>query len=758
MSVEQAIALHQQGRLAEAEALYRQALAREPGQFGPHYHLGVLCMQHGRFAEAVNFLEGALRIRGGDIASLVNLGMALRHLSRPAEALPPLARALAARPDLAEAHHQRAAALGELRRTPEALEAVDRALALKPDHAEALFLQGILLTDLQQLAAAKASYDHLLLQRPDHVEALNNRGLLAWAARDADAALADYSSALAANPGHVPSLTNRALVLGAVGRSAEALFDYDRLLAMAPGDAELWNRHGATLRALGRDREALESFDRALRLKPDFATALTNRGYLRWVVERRHAEAMADLAQALALEPDQPWLEGEILYLKMQGADWDGFAQARDALAAGVAAGRQVVRPFAWQAISADPFSLQQCSRIFAAAEFPPAPRLARMAARASSREGERLRIGYLSADFREQATSYLMAGGYEAHDRGEFEIFAFDNGFDDASPMRARLEKAFDRFIPIAALSDTEAAAAVREAGIDILVNLNGYFGKPRMGVFAQKPAPLQVNYLGFPATLGAPYIDYIIADRIVIPEGERRFYDEAVVFVPDSYQANDDKRARPSGARRADHGLPETGFVFCNFNQGYKLAPAIFAVWLRLLRSCEDSVLWLLHDNDVFATNLCREAERRGVAGERIVFAPMVPLEQHLARLALADLFLDTLPYNAHTTASDSLWAGVPLLTCRGTAFPGRVTASLLQAAGLPELITESLEDYESLAAALARNPALLARHRAKLANTTCPLFDTARFTRNLEAAFRTMAARQRAGEAPQGFSVPA
>jgi protein O-GlcNAc transferase len=756
MTVEEAIALHRQGRLAEAETLYRQELARDPRQFALHYQLGVLCMSQGRFAEAVDFLEDALRLRAGDIAALLNLGLALRHLGRPAEALPPLARILAARPDLAEAHYQRAAALAELGRAPQALEAVKRALVLQPDHIDSLFLHAVLLTDLGQLAAVQAVYDRLLRLQPDHVQALNNRGQLAWMARDADAALNDYTHALAAAPGHVPSLTNRALVLGAVGRAAEALSDYQRLLAIAPDDAELWNRHGAMLRALGRDREALESFDRALRLKPDFATALANRGFLRWVVERRHAEAKADLTRALVLEPDQPWLAGELLYLKLQGADWDGLAQAREALAAGVAAGGRVVRPFAWQAISGDPASLQQCSRIFAGAEFPPAP----MPARAAARAGGKLRIGYLSADFREQATSYLMAGVYEAHDRSEFEIIAFDNGFDDASPMRARLEKAFGGFIPIAALSDAEAAAAVRKAGIDILVNLNGYFGKPRMGVFAQRPAPIQVNYLGFPATLGSPVIDYIIADRTVIPQSEQRFYDEAVVLMPDSYQANDDKRPCPQPARRADHGLPENGFVFCNFNQGYKLAPDIFALWLRLLRSRDASVLWLLHNNDVFAANLRRQAEDQGVAGERLVFAPMVPLEQHLARLALADLFLDTCPYNAHTTASDALWAGVPLVTCRGTAFPGRVAASLLAAAGLPELIAESLTDYEALAAELVQDSALLSRYREKLANNraTCALFDTARFTRHLEAAFRIMAARQRAGEAPESFSVPA
>jgi predicted O-linked N-acetylglucosamine transferase (SPINDLY family) len=325
---------------------------------------------------------------------------------------------------------------------------------------------------------------------------------------------------------------------------------------------------------------------------------------------------------------------------------------------------------------------------------------------------------------------------------------------------MRARLERAFDRVVPIAALSDGAAAAAIGAAGIDILVNLNGWFGKPRMALFAGRAAPVQVNYLGFPGTLGASYMDYIIADRIVIPEGEERFYDEAVVRLPDSYQANDDKRARPAPSSRAAHGLPPDAFVFCNFNQSYKLAPETFALWMRLLRRCPQSVLWLLHDHDAVLPRLRALAQSQGVAAERLVFAPLIPLEEHLSRVALADLFLDSLPYNAHTTASDALWAGVPLVTRRGTAFPGRVAASLLAAAGLPELITETAEDYEALAVALASDTQRLAALRAKLAQNreACALFDTARFTRNLESAYRIMMARQRSGGTPQGFAVPA
>jgi predicted O-linked N-acetylglucosamine transferase (SPINDLY family) len=705
-------------------------------------------------------LEGALRLKPADAGALVNYGLVLRTLGRAGEALTHLDRAAQAQPDFAEAHYHRSVALSDLARLDEALAAVNQALALRPEFAEALFCQAILLTDLGRVDEAKTSYDRTLALVPDHPEALNNRALLAWQRRDAQAALADHDRALAAQPTHLPNLVNRALVLGAIGRPADSLADYDRIVGLAPKDAEMWNRRGAMQRALGRSDEAIASFDQALRLKPDFATALNNRGFLLWAAKRRYGEAKADLARAFALEPDLPFLEGELLYLKMQAAEWDGFEEARAALERGVADGKPVVRPFAWQAISADPASLQQCSRIFAR-EYPALPPAFGQAARSAdetARSGNKIRIGYVSADFREQATAYLMAGVYDAHDRDGFEIVALDNGGSDRSPMRARLEKAFSRIIDITRLSDAQAVTAIRDAGIDILVNLNGYFGKPRSQVFAARPAPVQVNYLGFPATLGAPYIDYIIADRVVIPPSEARFYDEAVVWLPDSYQANDDKRPRPSPASRAAAGLPDQGFVFCNFNQAYKLGPETFARWMRILRACDGSLLWLLADNPDFAANLKREAEQQGVAPERLIFAPGLPLEEHLARLALADLFLDSLPYNAHTTASDALWAGVPLLTCRGTAFPGRVAASLLQAAGLPELVTDNGDTYEQLAVRLAKDASLLASTRARLADNrlTCPLFDTARFTRQLESAYRTMWQMHRDGGKPAGFSV--
>jgi predicted O-linked N-acetylglucosamine transferase (SPINDLY family) len=461
---------------------------------------------------------------------------------------------------------------------------------------------------------------------------------------------------------------------------------------------------------------------------------------------------MRDLEKAAALNPDYDYLLGELLYLRLHGADWRDFESLRSRINQGVRGGRRVVQPFHYTVMSDSPADLQACAEIFTRHRFPPRGKLAGPPGRR-----KKIRLGYVAGEFREHATAWLMAGLFEQHDREKFELIAFDNGWDDGSPVRARLNAAFPEILDISRLGDREAAEAIRGREIDILVNLNGYVGLHRTGVFAHRPAPLQVNYLGSPAGMGAPYMDYSIADRVLIPPGDEEFYTEKTVVLPDTYQVNDSARGLPGASPgRAACGLPEKGFVFCSFNSSYKLTPEVFAVWLELLKETPGSVLWLLQNNEAFATNLKQQA---GALAGRLVFAPMVPLDQHLARMQEADLFLDLVPCGGHTTASDALWAGVPLLTCRGGAFPGRVAASLLHAIGLPELVTENLAQYSGLALALAHDPGRLKTIRKKLAanRRTKPLFDTARFRRHIEAAYLSMWERCLNGEAPHGFAVP-
>ena len=651
----QATALHQQGRLAEAEALYRQILRHDARVFPALYLLGMLRLQQGDSGEAVDLLGRALALNPNDPAALMHYGLAL--------------------------------------------------------HGQGRFAQ------------AAATFDRLVT----------------------------------AHPGEPAALIGRGAALKALGRDAAALADYEAVLVADPRNPDAWNGRGSLLRNLRRIDEALDSFNQAIALAPDFADALQNRGDLFWSERLDHGAAVADLEKALAIEPGRTLLRGSLLHLKMFAADWKDFDREVALIHQGVRAGQLVIHPFAYQAIMDRPADSQACSRLYGRGRYP-----AQASQPHATASRDKIRIGYVSGDFREQAVGLLMAGLYEQHDKDRFELFAFNTGDVRNDDIRGRALAAIDRFIDIAPLSDAAAAERIRREGIDILVTLNGYFGAERLGIFAHRPAPVQVSYMGFPATLGLAYIDYIIADRIVIPENEREFYDEQVVWLPKTYWVNDSRRAiADQTPSRAECGLPQDAFVFCNFNNGYKLTPTTFASWMRILNQVPGSVLWLLAGNNPgFAVNLRREARAAGVAEERLIFAPMVSSAQHLARLTLADLSLDNLPYNAHTTAADVLWAGVPIVTCRGTAWPGRVAASLLTAMGLPELICENIADAEALAVRLAQHPEQLAALKHKLAanRLATPLFDTARFARHMEAAYAEMTARQRRGEAPAHFAVPA
>lgn len=778
-------------RLKDALDAFDRALAIRPDFFEALYNKATVLARMNRFAEAVSIFDKALTLRSNSAPCFYNRGLAQAELGRKEEALASYNQALALQPDFSSAWHNRGNMLRELGRPGQALESYDKALALSANDPLALYGRGTALSDLDRNDEAIACFDRLLSLKPQFgpglisranlllklkrvqgaledfdralalspgdAELLNNRGTALWHLGRKTEARASYDQALAAHPGHVGVLLNRAFLHQELGDLQLALADYGKALAGERGNARAWNGRGSVLHALKRPEEALADFDKALELDCGFADALANRATIKWTAERDQAGAVADLEAALKADPKQSYARGELLHLKMFGADWKQFYADRARLDEGVRNGEPVVRPFVYQALSSSPADLQTCSRIFTAQFFPPVEQ-ARQPLR---RQHDRIRIGYLSGEFREQATAYLMAGLYELHDRETFEIVAIDNGGGDGSAMRRRLESSFDGLIYINQMTDAQAAARIREAEIDILVNLNGYFGNPRMGVFARRAAPIQVNYLGFPATLGAPYMDYIIADRTVIPEEDLPFYDEQVVWLPHSYQVNDRKRAiSPDVPDRAALGLPEHGFVFCNFNQSYKFTPDTFASWMRILKAVDGSVLWLLDARPPFQANLSREAQQRGVAPERLIFAPSLPYERHLARLKRADLFLDCLPYNAHTTASDALWAGLPVLTRLGTSFPGRVAASLLLAVGMPELVTGSEAEYEKRAIDLARDARALQPLKQKLlANRlTTPLFDTDLSRRHLESAYTTMWRAWKNGEPVKGFAVPA
>ena len=425
-------------------------------------------------------------------------------------------------------------------------------------------------------------------------------------------------------------------------------------------------------------------------------------------------------------------------------------------LASSVLKGNQSVAPFAFLAVPSSIEAQFKCAKIWIARECPPSEIPIWQGERY---QHDRIRVAYLSPDFRKHAIALLAAGLFQCHDTTLFDIIALSSGPDDKSDMRMRLQASFNQFIDVATYSDNDIGRLIRKLEIDILIDLAGLTTGSRMAVFARRPAPISVSYLGYPGTSGANYIDYIIADRIVIPEEQRRFYPEKIVYLPNTYQVND--ATRPIADQRftrAQCGLPSTGFVYCCLNGNYKVTPSIFAAWMRILAKVEHSVLWLFESNMTAAKNLREAAAKQGIRPERLVFAKKLPLLDHLARYCLADLFLDTLPYNAHTTASDALWAGLPVLTCLGGTFAGRVSASLLHAIDLAELVTTSLEAYERMAVELAMHPYKLANIRDRLAanRRTMPLFNTELFAKHLETAYKIMYERYQSDLSPDHIFV--
>ncbi|HEY4264607.1 MAG TPA: tetratricopeptide repeat protein [Micropepsaceae bacterium] len=753
--IREAIALHQQGRLAEAERLYRDILAHTPDQPDALHFLGILEGQRGRHQPALQLLDRALAVNPRHPAIAYNRANLLRDMGRLEDALTGYDTALAIKPDNVLALGNRGAVLHGLGRYDDAMASYERALALKPGDCDTHSNRANALAALGRHEDALAGYDKALAGKPGHVAALYGRGNALAKLGRPEEALASYDRAVQCDPGNAELLANRAIVLSDLNRYEEALAEFASSIARAPENAESFNSRGLVFMQLRRHRDALADFTRACELNPAFANALYGRASA--LVElNRHDEAIPAFEQLLRQAPDYPYGLGMLVYAQRTACDWRDLS-ASAALADAIAAGKRVATPLVLLAISDSPSLKLRCAEVLIADKFRP---VEEPLWRGDRSRHERIRVAYLSADFRPHPVAILMAGVFEHHDRERFETIAISYGTDDKSMMRARLMQSFERFIDVRGKSDRQVAALIHDMEADILVDLTGLTASARPGILAFRPAPVQVNYLGFAGSLGAPYTDYILADTIVIPEDQQVFYAEKMAYLPASYLPHDSKRRIAERApARGELGLPDSGFVFASFNNSYKFTPEIFDVWMRLLRKIEGSVLWLSASNAAAQRNLKREAEARGVAGHRIVFAGFVPQgEDHLARLAAADLFLDTFPYNAHTTASDALWAGLPLLTCKGQSFASAVAASLLQACGLPELITDSLAAYENRALDLARNAAALADIRAKLSSNrdVCALFDTARFTRNLERAYTTMWKRSQSGTEPTSFHV--
>jgi predicted O-linked N-acetylglucosamine transferase (SPINDLY family) len=746
--LQDALRLRRAGRLVEAAEVYAQVLRNNPNNFEALHALGLLCYQSGRLEDAEKLIGQAAAANPKAADAAYNHACLLQRLSRPEEALVSFDRALSVRPDYLEALVNRGGVLSALKRHEEALANADKVVALKPDFAEAWNNRGIVLQVLERFDDALQSYDRALALKPNYAEGWKNRaGLLTILGRHEEA-LQATDKALGLAPNAADLLCRRGDLLALLNRPEDAAAAYERYLGLKPDDADAWHARGFALKFVNRRKDALACFDKAVNLAPQNLAMRTSRGNMLFEIER-FEDAARDYEILLAGESPPSWAHGYLTICRLHCCDWSSLDEKRAKISADLKEGRFVLDPIGNAYVSHSLAEQLQCARIWAADKYPAMPPLWR----GERYRHQKIRLAYLSADFRAHATAFLMAGVFEHHDRNRFETIAISYSTDDRSPMRERLMRAFDRFIDVGTRNDAEIARAMREMEIDIAVDLKGYTAESRPGILSYRPAPVQAHYLGFPGTMGVDYVDYLIADPIVVPEEHRTFYTEKIAYLPDTYQCNDrERRVAERVPMRFEAGLP-SGFVFCCFNNNHKIAPEMFAVWMRLLGQVEGSVLWLLQDNAAVTANLRREAKTRGIAPERLIFAPRTDPASHLARQSLADLFLDTLPYNAHTTASDALWVGLPLLTVPGSTFAGRVAASLLHAAGLPEMVTNSLADYEALALRLARDPAALRAIRAKLKQNrdSCPLFDTARITRNLENVYTAMWERSERGLPP-------
>jgi protein O-GlcNAc transferase len=749
-----AFAQYEQGKTNNAAMTAQTVLEIDHENIDAYLILSICQKDQQRYDEVIKTCKKVISIDPTIVEAHCNLGYALNKTKNYDEAIASFDRAIELNPRVADAFLNRGNTLNNLKRYDEALVAFEKALSLQPDMAEASLGRGNTYFELKRYDEALADYEKALALKPDLIWAWIGCGNTYGELQRYDKAFAAYDRALAVKPDFGEAWNGRGNTYFALKSYDEALAAYEKALAVKP--VEGWLGLGNTYFELKRYDEALAAYNGALALNSDFAEAWFGRANLSAELTK-HDEAARDYAKALEIDPSFPFAKGRLLHQKMLICDWHGVKSLTEEIERDMASGKRSAEPFGWQGIAASERSLCLCANLFNQSEFPAKSKQVRRITSADN--AKKVRVGYLSGEFREQATSHLLVGVLENHDHSQFDIYAFDNGWDDKSKMRQRINASVPNIIDIRRVSDLAAAEVIGDNQIDILVNLNGYFGRHRMGVFAQRAAPIQVNYLGFPGTLGAPYIDYIIADKHVIPEKNQVFYNEKIVYLPNCYQANDQKKKiGPRLFTRGECGLPKASFVFCCFNNSYKITPTTFDCWIRILKRVEGSVLWLFESNVIACRNLKTEAKGRGINPERLVFAKPLPLAEHLARLCLADLCLDTLPYNAHTTASDALWTGLPMVTQIGETFAGRVAASLLNAIELPELVTPSKHAYEALAVELATNPDKLADVKRKLFNRrfSTALFDTRLFTRNIERAYLAMNDRRRRGLPPDHIYV--
>ena len=742
------------GKLDAAVKYYEQAIAIKPDFVEVYCNLGVTLQELGQLDAAINAYKGAIAIKSDYAEAHNNLGVAFKELGKVDEAIESHKNAITYKPDYAEAHNNLGVAFKELGKVDEAIEFHKNAITCKPDFAEAHNNLGIIFLEIGRLAEAVNSYDTALLINPDYIEAHNNLGIAFKDLGNLDEALKSYENAIAIKPDYAEALNNLGITLMDIGKLDEAVESYEKALVAKPDFAYAYNNLGVAFNELYRLDDAAKCFDKALTINTDYAEVYLNRGHLMTDLHQLD-DALLSYEHANELKSDKDYILGSILHTKMHLCLWDGMLNHLKDLTKKINNEQKTISPFALMALVDDPKLQRKAAEIYANDKFPISNALPKIE---HHPKHKKIRIGYFSADFREHPVSTLTVELYEKHNRSQFEVYAFSYGPDTKDEMNLRVKAGVENFHDVRSLAYKDIALLARAVELDIAIDLGGFTQNSRTDVFAISVAPIQLSYIGYLGTMGANYYDYLIADQIIIPEESKQHYSEKIVYLP-SFQANDSKQSKKvTSFTREDLGLPEKGFVFCCFNNTYKITPATFDGWARILKNVEGSIFLVFASNLSAQVNLTKNMVLRDIDPSRFIFGKHLPKPEYLGRYKVADLFLDTHPYNAVTTSSDALRMGLPVMTCTGKSFASRIGSSILSAVGLPELITTSQKEYEALAIELATNPKKLKAIKDKLAKNlpSAPLYDTPLFTKHLESAYKTMYDRYHEGLEPDHIYV--
>jgi predicted O-linked N-acetylglucosamine transferase (SPINDLY family) len=738
------VALIKLERLIDAKALLDQAKGK-----------GIKGADFDQLEQKLNDTNKALSIRPDSADAHYNMGVTLQKQGKLEETIEAYNKAIALKPDYANAYYNMGIALQDQGKLEEAIEAYNKATALKPDYVKAYNNMGTTLQEQGKLEEAMEAYNKALVIKPDYAEAYNNMGNALQDQGKLEEAMEAYNKAIALKPDYAEAYNNMGNAFKKQGKLEEAIEVYNKALALKSDYAEAYNNMGNAFKKQGKLEEAIEVYNKAIALKPDYANAFYNMA-MALQEQGKLEEAIEACNKALVIKPDHEAARTHKLHQQAHICNWESIAEDVH-LIPGLGTSEKDVPPFSLLPLEDAPERHLARSKVYAKVNCPQKPLPLKVR---PSKRPKRIRIGYFSTDFKEHPVAYLIAKVLEQHNRDQFEVFGYSIYGSSSCAMRQRLEKSFDSFVDVQSMSDRDIALLARRDNIDIAVDLNGYTTNARTGIFAYRAAPIQINYLGYPGTMGSNFMDYIVSDRFLIPVKNQKYFSEKQLYLPNTYLPTDDTLSISSQpTSRSDLGLPESSIVFCAINNTYKINQHVFDIWMRLLERVSGSVLWLFETNKFVKANLRKEANKRGVKSDRLVFAKKVNHKKYLSQFQQVDIFLDTFTYNAGATASNALWAGLPVVTKIGQNYTARMAGSMLNAVGLPELITETEKDYEALILELATNPKKLSEVKEKLANNrlTQPLFNTELYTKHLENGYQQAYQNYFDGNLPQTIIVP-